>query len=50
VFSPLSLSPSAVGRCHAHEECAVLLVELLHSPNAAVLLAAAEALLELAKV
>jgi hypothetical protein len=28
----------------------VLLVELLHSPNAAVLLAAAEALLQLARV
>ncbi|KAL4423628.1 hypothetical protein ABPG77_009215 [Micractinium sp. CCAP 211/92] len=40
----------SVGRCHAHEECTVLLVELLHSPNPAVLLAAAEALLELAKM
>ncbi|EFN51132.1 hypothetical protein CHLNCDRAFT_141330 [Chlorella variabilis] len=40
----------SVGRCHAYEECSVLLVELLHSPNAAVLLAAAEALLQLAKM
>ncbi|KAL4439824.1 hypothetical protein ABPG75_002825 [Micractinium tetrahymenae] len=40
----------SVGRCHAYEECSVLLVELLHSPNPAVLLAAAEALLELAKM
>lgn len=40
----------SVGRCHAHEEGSVLLVELLHSLNPAVLLAAATALLELAKM
>ncbi len=40
----------AVARCHAAEECCVVLVELLHSTNPAVLLAAAEALIELAKV
>lgn len=49
-LSPLRSLGCAVGRCHASEECAVLLVELLHSPNPAVLLAAAEALLDLTKV
>ena len=48
--SPAACPAVAVGRCHAHEECAVLLGELLHCPLAAVQLAAAEALLELAKV
>lgn len=48
--APLAVPRTAVGRCHAQEECTVLLVELLQSPNPAVLLAAAEALLDLAKV